>query len=245
MDGAMEFLKFFWSRWWLRGVAAALGLLLFVRQFFGYSLFETTSAVLAALALWRDLLGWLGSLIGQLPFIPPLSADQALYLSLLLSFSVPVAMKAAEDLAKVRSAAERAALVSKIDDELRQLDNGKGLRAFFRRRALKHRRGKLQDQSGRFGTAYSLLLFLAAGASTGLLMALVAAPDLKFGGVTSAMILIAVLIAFALACRIPQYFVGAVTLVGFLATFQIAYWLDAPWVRAYVRATAEAEQTPR
>lgn len=238
----MEFIRLFWGYWWLRGILAALSLLLFVREFLGYSLFETASATLA---VWRDALSWIGRVIGQLPFIPPLTPDQALYLSLILTFSVPAGAQAVRDLSVLFDASKRRIRLTQISREIDEIGGRNGIRAATRRRSLRREEAKLSSQSSFVEVFLSFLLFIAAGASTGLLIALTLVPQLEFGVATVVVILIAVGVAFALACRIRGYFVGAVTLVGFLFTLQAAYVLDAPWVREYVRTQAEAAATDR
>lgn len=236
----MEFIRILWGYWWLRGIAAALGLLLFVREFFGYSIFETTAAILALLNSWQDALSWIGRLIGRLPFIPPLTPDQALYLSLILTFSVPAGARAARDLGILLDASKRQFQLSKIRGELSSLEGRNGVRAAAQRRSLRRDERQLEDESTFVEVSLSLLLFLAAGASTGVLIALTIGSDLQFGNITTLIILAAVIVAFALACRLRGYLVGAVTLFGFLLTLQAAYILDAPWVREYVREQTDA-----
>ncbi len=236
----MDFIRLLSGYWWLRGVAGALSLLLFAKQYFGFSLFETAAALLATLSLWKDALGWIGALIGRIPFIPPLTADQALYLSLLLTFSVPAGFRAVSDLGILVDASSRQLRLSKLKSELAPLETRPGIRNRSRLTALRREVAKLNGESSILEVLLSFLLFLAAGASTGLLIALLIAPTLEFGDLSVFLVGIAVCVAFALACRVGWFFVGAVTLLGFLLTIQVAYMLDAPWLHEYVQAHAAA-----
>lgn len=230
-----------WGYWWLRGVLAALGLLLFAREFLGFTPFESAAAILATLALWNEALTWIGAVIGQLPWIPALTADQMLYLSLLLTFSVPAAFRSVHDLGVLLDATARQYRLAKIGGELAELEGRSGIRATGRRRALRSEKARLSDESSFVEVLLSLLLFFAAGGSTGLLIALLILPSLEFGELTLLLLSGAVAIAFALACRIRGYFIGAVTLAGFLFVVQLAVVLDAPWVHQWVNSRAEAE----
>lgn len=177
----MDFVRALWGYWWLRGVAAALCLLLFARQFLGFTLFESAAAMLAALGLWREALAWLGAIIGGLPWVPALSADQTLYLSLLLTFSVPAAFRSVRDLGVLLDASARQLRRSQIQTEIASLEGRSGMRAGGRRRALKREAEALADESSFMQVVLSSALFLAAGGSTGLLIAILVAPTLEFG----------------------------------------------------------------
>jgi hypothetical protein len=238
-----DLLKPLWDVWWLRGVVAAIGILHFAHVFLGYSVFEASAAILAVLALWQEFMGWLGNLIGRFPFFPPLSSNQVLYLSLLASFSLPVAIHAARDLRLLRHESQLAAEQSRVKSQREKL-RGRRL-AWLQAKRLDWRLKRLSslNQPGAF--AFALSLFLAALTSTGLLVALVFLPQLPFGSGAVWVTMAAVGVGFALACRQRIYRVGVVILAGFVLALQLAYWADAPGTRDFVqRQAAIASHSP-
>lgn len=236
--------RLLYGYWWARGIAAALGFLVLVKQLFGLEYFEAAGAIIATIISWEQVLGWLGALIGYLPFLPKLSSHQVLCLSLILTFSLPASIKAIDDLGSLLDQTRRAQKRGEIRKELAKIEaSSRGpldlrTRSGRRKRTLEFELNRLEAQVSLSTIIMRTVLLLAAGTSLGYLVAYLIAPTAMSAKATSIGIVFAVAIAFALACRLRGFVIGAVTVITFLITVELMYLGNTPSVAEFVRKKA-------
>lgn len=121
--------------WWLRGAAAAITLSAVVPNFIELGRFQYLLGIHLLIVAWGEVASRVGTLIGRLPFVPPLSSE--LVSSLVFTFSIVLPASAAfvisqfQDLNQARakqeknpkqSAARRSWLTSAVDSLGETLD---------------------------------------------------------------------------------------------------------------------------
>ncbi len=78
--------------WWLRGIAAAMTMAALVPQFIDVSRYEFLASFHAMIVGWNEVCRWIGSIVGEIPFLPDLSDTQVSTIVFATTVGVPVAI---------------------------------------------------------------------------------------------------------------------------------------------------------
>lgn len=211
-----------WQRWahrfwFLRGVAAAIALSALVPQFTDLSRWEFLRAFAALLVGWNGVVGYLGRLIGQLPFLPNFSADAINALLFTSTVGLPGAFVIAQ--------------------RLRTSSVGVWVLVPMCASVVIATYVAYVISIAPYNPSYYTLISPDGHQSGPWFESFVVRARQSFPVVCG--MLLAVAVSFLGALLFLKGFArGVIVLASFILTLQVLYWLNAPWVGDVIRETA-------